>query len=797
MHQNLQLRARIANLITIQLRLFCLLAFIFSFSQESPQIKHIAEPFSSYTQLPRELAYGHLNKSTFIKGETLAFTIYVFNKNNKQLATATTNVYCAIVDNQGNIIKNKMLLAQNGVCYGSFFVDEQFSSGNYNFQAYTNWMKNFNEQNFYVQGISIIDANKTIVSTPISSNLDIQLLPEGGHLVADTPNTVGIAIKDTLGFGVPNATVKLLNSNRYSMGTFKTNQFGIGKFSFTPKKGNSYNVEVHTKETTQRHPLPKAEALGIAMSLNKLNDRIIIRFNTNDNTFKSIKNNPYTLAIHNGHDIKTINIQFKDSLELLSLIPHSDLFKGMNVLTLFDNTGTPILERLYFKYNGIEFLESQTPYFEKGEDSTLVTIPFEGVNPKVFNNFSISVLPQETVSYQHHQNIVSSLYLQPYVKGFVENALYYFQDIDRQKEFELDNLLLTQGWSSYSWQNIFQNPPTVNFPFEQGIAIKAHINQSKSNTFAMFPITNNSFETFELNSSHAFFEKNALYPLDKEQLRFVELNRKKSGIKPHLSLQFTPSKIPNLDKYLKVEPLKKTVAFNAINSQPFMINSWSGLEQLNEIVLSVRKKDSRKEQLNQKQHGKIDIFDDNLRKSYMDFASYIQTKGFRVYQNNGQLNIINPSAASSNNNSPAVYLDDMRLFDLNTLYQYRLDIVDYILIDKSGFGQGINAGAGVIKIYTDPKISFSFNESSPFQTFNIPLTFSSPTQFYTPKYSFYKTQFYQEYGVVNWLPNCKVDAQGNISFKIDNIQAGDLKIFMEGTCNDGSLISEVRDIAIK
>ncbi|WP_053990433.1 carboxypeptidase-like regulatory domain-containing protein [Mangrovimonas sp. TPBH4] len=781
---------------TYHIWLLCLLAFASSFSQESFTINQIAESFTAYTKLPREVAYGHLNKSTFIKGETLAFTVYVFDKNSKQLSTGTSNVYCAIVDTHGKIVKHKMLLAQNGVCYGSFFVDEQFASGNYNFQAYTNWMKNFDEQNFYVQAISIIDPVEATTPPIVSSKLDIQLLPEGGHLVANTQNTVGIVVKDTLGLGVPNTTFEVLDSDNQSMGSMTTNQFGIGKFALRPNKAATYKVKVQTQEITQIQPLPIAEAYGIAMTLNKLNDKIILRFHTNTDTFKPIQNKPYTLVVHNGHDLKTISIQFTDAAEILTLIPHQDLFKGMNILTLFDEKGNPILERLYFKHEGIQLVKSEEVNFEQGEDSTLIKIPMKAANPKVFNNFSLSVLPAKTKSYQHNQNIISALYLQPYVKGFIENAQYYFTDIDRQKEFELDLLLLTQGWSSYNWENIFNHPPTIKFPFEQGITIKAHINQSKSNTFAMFPITYNDFETFELKGSNASFEKQGLYPLDKEQLRFVELNRKNSGVKPHLFLEFTPSKIPNLEKHLKIEPIKQPIIFNSNNSQAFLINSWSGLEQLDEIVLSVRKKESRKEQLSQQQSGKIDVFDDNLRKSYMDFASYIRTKGFMVYQNNGQLNIINPSAASATNNSPMVYLDDMRLFDLNTLYQYRLDIVDYILVDKSGFGQGANGTAGVIKIYTDPKISFTFNESSPFQTFNIPLTFSSPTKFYTPKYAFYQTQFYKEYGVVNWLPNCKVDAQDNITFKIDNIQTGDLKIFIEGTCNDGILISEVKRLQI-
>ena len=76
----------------------------------------------------------------------------------------------------------------------------------------------------------------------------------------------------------------------------------------------------------------------------------------------------------------------------------------------------PILERLFFKYDGIEWLSAGTPSTAVSKDSISITIPINEIGKQVFNNFSVSVLPEETKSYIAQNNIISAIYLQPYTK---------------------------------------------------------------------------------------------------------------------------------------------------------------------------------------------------------------------------------------------------------------------------------------------------------------------------------------------------------------------------------------------
>jgi len=127
-----------------------------------------------------------------------------------------------------------------------------------------------------------------------------------------------------------------------------------------------------------------------------------------------------------------------------------------------------------------------------------------------------------------------------------------------------------------------------------------------------------------------------------------------------------------------------------------------------------------------------------------------------------------------------------------------MDLVDYVIIDDTGFGEGFRGAGGVIKIVTDPTISYKdIPELSTFQEIDIPLTFVTPTRFYVPKYNSYQTRFYQEYGVINWYPKMSVDNYGNLTFKMSHQEVRDIKLFIEGTANNGSFISEIKTLNLE
>jgi hypothetical protein len=353
---------------------FCLLCFNFSFGQDGTDL---TSSFNAYTNLPREVAFAHLNKSLYLKGETIGFSIYVFDKTTKKPSTKTTNVYTVVTDKNNKTIKEQLIWAKEGKAIGTFSIDSTFTSGNYTFKAYTNWMKNFDEQNLYAQSIKIIDPDiidNDAIKT-ISSKLDAQFLPEGGHLVANTENTIGVVIKDTLGYGVPDITARVLNAKGEIVSNFKTNHVGIGKFLLLHDSKTSYSVEIDFRNRIQTFDLSSAEQKGLNITLNQISSKLILTFNTNAQTLPIIKNKPYTLFIHNGNQSKTIPLVFENDTKVIKAIARKDLFAGINIFTVFTEESTPILERVFFNYEGIESLKTAEAFTKKNQDSLLIQVP--------------------------------------------------------------------------------------------------------------------------------------------------------------------------------------------------------------------------------------------------------------------------------------------------------------------------------------------------------------------------------------------------------------------------------------
>ena len=83
-------------------------------------------------------------------------------------------------------------------------------------------------------------------------------------------------------------------------------------------------------------------------------------------------------------------------------------------------------------------------------------------------------------------------------------------------------MLLTQGWSAYSWKNIFYETPTLKAKTENGVTLKGTLNVKKIDKKAkifLFSPDNNLVLTKELKSNK--FEFSNLYLKDNSNVNFV------------------------------------------------------------------------------------------------------------------------------------------------------------------------------------------------------------------------------------------------------------------------------------
>jgi hypothetical protein len=189
--------------------------------------------------------------------------------------------------------------------------------------------------------------------------------------------------------------------------------------------------------------------------------------------------------------------------------------------------------------------------------------------------------------------------------------------------------------------------------------------------------------------------------------------------------------------------------------------------------------------------------------AYADFATYISSKDFEIRKPltlSAGTSILQISNLVANNirelDPPLIILDGIILTDFNILYAFDTDTVDYIEIDKSGSIMGMRGANGVIRIVTNPGRKLSQKSFKEVQDIAIPLKFSKAERYYTPKYQFYDTAFYEKFGVVDWFPNLELEHRGAVNFNFNTMKNKDFILFIEGFVNGEDFISEIKTLSL-
>jgi hypothetical protein len=164
-------------------------------------------------------------------------------------------------------------------------------------------------------------------------------------------------------------------------------------------------------------------------------------------------------------------------------IPTVDLPTGVNQLTLFNQAGKVIAERLVFvnhqEYKDVSLsCTRKNGLYKPTENIQLNFQAKDALDEPVSTTFSLAVRDAETedVSY-YSDNIQTNLLLSSDLKGYITNPAYYFQSDDQVHRSALDLLMLTQGWRRYVWKEMAGVSAFVlKQPIEKGIMIDGSVN---------------------------------------------------------------------------------------------------------------------------------------------------------------------------------------------------------------------------------------------------------------------------------------------------------------------------------
>lgn len=125
---------------------------------EPTAIDNVLNSFDYYNQsVPVEKIYLHTDKDYYTLGENIWFKGYLVNGENKP-DTLSKIVYAELINEEKEVIQQRMLKVENSVCAGDFLINDSLSPGTYLLRAYTNYMRNFGNEFFFHKSIPVFSA---------------------------------------------------------------------------------------------------------------------------------------------------------------------------------------------------------------------------------------------------------------------------------------------------------------------------------------------------------------------------------------------------------------------------------------------------------------------------------------------------------------------------------------------------------------------------------------------------------------------------------------------------------------
>ena len=668
-------------------------------AQEPDLISKKVENYSK-SHLEEKL-FLHTDKSVYLSDEICWFKIYNVDGFFHLPLALSTVAYVEIIDNHSKAIVQEKVTLQNGLGTGSIKLPNNIGSGNYIIRAYTNWMKNYGSDFFFQKTVTIINTKKeqtNSLTTVNKEDIKIQLFPEGGNLVNDLTNKVAFKITNQFGKGVVSNNITITEQSSI-IAKVNELQAGMGNFSLVPKDGHTYKLSVQLADgRTVSEDLPKASSKGFTLKLiqpenQKGSIKILVEA-------KNISSPIAYLIGHTRGVVKTVTkLNVENGIASIS-IPNTSLGNGINSFTLFDENRNPVCERLYFKYPeenlALSIVTDAKEYAVRNKVSLkLNSFLLSGKGTAA--DLSMAVYKIDELQPIDETNIQNYLWLSSDLIGNVESPNSYFNEGDPQRFQAMDNLMLTNGWRRFNWENVLNDKkPVFEFlPEIAGKIITGRIVPTKDNlpmkgitAYLSMPSKRTQFRSSTSDENGKLkFQFNDFYN-DDQVIAQIEKNNS------------TNYKIEINNPFVKSTVNSSTVFLPYTNDEKYQINRYNrDLEVQNYYNIDfINKFESNNVDTTAFYHKADEryILDDYSRFTTLEevFREYMTNVKLNKSGDNFNIAVYDNVQKRFFSNQPLILLDGYPITDLNKFMNYdplkirKLEIVDrmYFLGNTTYYG---------------------------------------------------------------------------------------------------------------
>ncbi|MFP4467894.1 MAG: TonB-dependent receptor plug domain-containing protein [Bacteroidales bacterium] len=492
--------------LTILLTGLLLLAGInYSQAQESLREPHrnlLEQLEKMETEYPRQTAFLHTDKQEYLAGEIIWLKAYLVNATTLEPDTLSTNFYVELINTESGIAEVMLLRLEEGFAHGDILLPDSLSEGNYQLRAYTDWMRNFDDDFFFTKDIYVYNPiEENFIKTwdvlknrwfnwrlgRQRDNMQFAFFPEGGQMIAGKENRVAFKSANALGAGVEASGV-LVDDNGNEVLEFSTFHNGMGSFTFTPEEGRNYHANIkYANGDTERERLPDTESMGYMLSADIAGGEIQVQVHTNLDTGTVPRaDEVFLVAQTRGRAYYTENTRLVDGSVNLS-IPTDKFPTGTCQLTLFDAAGQPIAERLVFVNHGniaeadLEGLSATTVEDPEGDSREGLSLDVQLPDDVSGGSYSLAVIDTPEDAPDHSANIASELLIFAGLSYKTEDPWYYLSEPEGDPARALDLVMMTHGWKRFDWEAIAEGEfPEIRHDFPSGVSISGQMEARSS-----------------------------------------------------------------------------------------------------------------------------------------------------------------------------------------------------------------------------------------------------------------------------------------------------------------------------
>ncbi|MBE8721504.1 TonB-dependent receptor plug domain-containing protein [Sphingobacterium pedocola] len=463
-----------------------------------------------------------------------------------------------------------------------------------------------------------MNVTKLIKAQIPQQNNQVQIFPEGGKLLVNAVNNIGVKAIQPNGLGVKAKLVVLAGAD--TIVSVQTNELGMGASSLFLSENTTLKAFGEFSDGSRVEvPVPEIATSGYALLVNNLNpSKVYAQLNVSPDLID--QKDMYFVVQHLGQ-VYFVSKQKLTKNELVYAVDKSKLPTGVVTISILNDQFMPVVERAFFSYKPENILPVEVKLDKEGYGNR------EKVNVKLnvgtpgdsirYAALSASVVDLSKIKdeYSLAPNILSTLLLSSDLKGFIENPGYYFNN--EVNTVDLEFLMLTQGWRSIDWKDL---DTTAKHKFEPEKSLKISGYTKKLGRKAAEPnasvqlISTKNFMNFidTLSSEDGYFEFDELLFPDSVKFLVSAKNEKgKNNIDIEINSEEKPALSVNRNAALERSDINDFYKDEISNSKQFFGElERNGLMEraiaIEEVVVRAKKKRAAENSSNLNGSGNAD-----------------------------------------------------------------------------------------------------------------------------------------------------------------------------------------------